>query len=97
MIVDDFVKTILRSDRVRIVQQGKDIFVGFLASLTSDTRIYCGIKDKEVSLFRAVPEIRHKQWKELGLMKPLEPDETPDFSFSDLEMKLYYTIHITGE
>ena len=32
--------------------------------------------------------------KELGLMKPLEPDQTAQYKFSDLQMSLYYTIYI---
>lgn len=44
--------------------------------------------------FRAVPEITHRKWKELNLMSPLRPDETPDFKFQELQMKLYYTIYI---
>ena len=43
---------------------------------------------------RAVPEITHRRWKELGLMKPLEPDQTAQYKFSDLQMSLYYTIYI---
>lgn len=34
------------------------------------------------------------KWKELGLMKPLEPDQTAQYKFSDLQMSLYYTIYI---
>lgn len=30
----------------------------------------------------------------LGLMKPLEPDQTAQYKFSDLQMSLYYTIYI---
>ena len=48
----------------------------------------------EVKKFRAVPEITHRRWKELGLMKPLEPDQTAQYKFSDLQMSLYYTIYI---
>ena len=33
-------------------------------------------------------------WKELGLMKPLEPEQTAQYKFSDLQMSLYYTIYI---
>lgn len=33
-------------------------------------------------------------WEELGLMKPLEPDQTAQYKFSDLQMSLYYTIYI---
>lgn len=94
MTVGDFLATIMNPDRVRIVQQDKDVFVGFLGSLRLSTKTYEEIKDREVVQFRAVPEIRHKRWKELNLMRPLEPEETPDYCFSDLQMKLYYTIYI---
>ena len=52
------------------------------------------IRTDAVKKFRAIPEIRHKQWKERNLMKPLEPDKTPEFAFSDLQMNLYYTIYL---
>lgn len=94
MTVGDFLATITNPDRVRIVQQGEDIFVGFLGVLLLKAEIFDTVKGKEVKKFRAVPEICHRRWKELNLMRPLEPDETPDFSFSDLQMSLYYTIHI---
>lgn len=94
MTVGDFLATITNPDRVRIVQQDKDIFVGFLGVLLLHTETYEDIKGKEVVKFRASPEICHRRWKELNLMKPLEPEETPDYCFSDLEMKLYYTIYI---
>lgn len=50
--------------------------------------------ESAVVKFRAVPEITHRKWKELNLMSPLRPDETPDFKFQELQMKLYYTIYI---
>lgn len=94
MTVGEFFETIENPDRVRIVHQGEDVFVGYLGMLKSDTKVFDKIKDETVSKFRAVPEIRHRRWKELNLMRPLEPDETPDYRFSDLEMKLYYTIYV---
>ena len=51
-------------------------------------------KNDTVVKFRAVPEITHRKWKELNLMSPLRPDETPDFRFQELQMKLYYTIYL---
>lgn len=30
----------------------------------------------------------------LRIMSPLRPDETPDFKFQELQMKLYYTIYL---
>ena len=94
MTVGEFLETIENPDRVRIVQQGEDVFAGYLGILRFDTKIFDKIKGETVRKFRAHPEIRHKRWKELNLMRPLEPDETPDYCFSDLEMKLYYTIYI---
>lgn len=94
MTVGEFFETIENPDRVRIMQQDKDIFTGFLGVLVLNTELFDRIADEKVVKFRAHPEIRHKRWKELNLMRPLEPDETPDYCFSDLEMKLYYTIYI---
>lgn len=94
MTVGEFFETIENPDRVRIMQQDKDIFTGFLGVLVLNTELFDRIADEKVVKFRVHPEIRHKRWKELNLMRPLEPDETPDYCFSDLEMKLYYTIYI---
>lgn len=94
MTVGDFLATITNPDRVRIVQQGKDIFVGFLGVFVLETDLFDSVVNEKVIKFQAVPEIRHRRWKELNLMRPLEPDETPDYRFSDLEMKLYYTVYI---
>lgn len=60
----------------------------------SDRTAYRKYSGNEVKKFRAVPEITHRRWKELGLLKPLEPDQTAQYKFSDLQMSLYYTIYI---
>lgn len=87
------------SDMLRIIKDDTEVFVGYLASFAlkvgnNRNEIYERYKDDEVNRFRAVPEIRHKRWRELNLMSPLKPEETPDFRFSDLQMKLYYTIYV---
>lgn len=87
------------SDMLRIIRDDTEIFVGYLAAFApkignNRNEIYEKYKDDEVKRFRAVPEITHKRWRELNLMSPLKPDETPDFRFSDLQMKLYYTIYV---
>lgn len=87
------------SDMLRIIKDDTEVFVGYLASFApkvgnNRNEIYERYKDDEVKRFRAVPEIRHKRWRELNLMSPLKPEETPDFRFSDLQMKLYYTIYV---
>lgn len=94
MSLEEFVKLLENSDRMRIIKGEKEVFVGWLAMLVMHNEMFEEIRTEEVRKFRAVPEIRHKRWKELKLMKPLEPDKTPEFSFSDLQMSLYYTIYI---
>lgn len=82
-------------DRIRLYKDNKVIFTGFAASLKTG-EYGNGIVDgtEEVTKLRAVPEIRHKKWKELGLMQPMKPEKTPDYSFSDLQLTLYYDIYI---
>lgn len=93
--VEDFVKLLTNPDRVRILKDDKEIFVGYLYSLTTEEQHnYDSIRNCEVKKFRAVPEIRHKKWQEKGLMQPLMPEEMAEYRFSDLQMSLYYTIHI---
>ena len=89
------VMTLLESpDRVRIMQDRKEIYNQFFANLNADTETIEKFKDVEVKRFRLIPEIRHKQWKEKNLMPPLKPDETPEYSFSDLQLTIYHTIYI---
>lgn len=93
MTVEKFADAIINSDRMKIISQGQEIYVGFLAKLrTMD--IFEQIRNKKIALFRAVPEIRHKSWKELELIPPIEPEQMPEYSFSDLRMTLYYTLYI---
>lgn len=94
MTLEEFVKLLENSDRMRIVKDEKEVFVGWLAMLVMHNEMYEEIRTDAVKKFRAVLEIRHRQWKERNLMKPLEPDETPEFLFSDLQMNLYYTIYL---
>ena len=39
----------------------------------------------------------HKRYKELGLMQPLHPEETPNYSFSDLQLTIYREIILKSE
>ena len=43
------------------------------------------ILSAEVKRFQAVPEIRHKEWQKRGLMKPLQPEETPEVTEAPVE------------
>ena len=94
MTLEDFVYLLENSDMLRLIKYEKVIFVGWLGMLVMHNEMFEEIRTDAVKKFRAIPEIRHKQWKERNLMKPLEPDKTPEFAFSDLQMNLYYTIYL---
>ena len=38
-----------------------------------------------------------RKYKELGLMRPLHPEQTQDYKFSDLQTTLYRTIILKSE
>lgn len=99
MRLEELIDTLESADMLRILKDDKEIFVGYLALFIPkvghrECKEYEQHKDDKVIRFRAVPEITHRRWKELNLMSPLRPDETPDFKFSELQMKLYYTIYL---
>lgn len=91
MTMKDIMPYLHNPDRVQVIKDGEVIFTGYKASLEMQ-QLTSKLMDMEVESFRTIPEIKHKKWKELGLMKPLMPEETPEYSFSDLQLTLYYTI-----
>lgn len=96
MTVGQFLEKVSASCMIRIRKGGEDVFCGYLGTLRLNVKEKReGLEkmlEEEVQHFAAVPEIRHRQWKDKGLMPPLRPDVTPTYSFSDLQMTLYYTI-----
>lgn len=94
MTVGQFLEKIESSCMIRIRKNGEDVLYGYLGSLRLDAKGE-GLEkliNEEVQHFAALPEIRHRQWKDKGLMPPLCPEATPTYSFSDLQMTLYYII-----
>lgn len=99
MTLADLLNTLESADMLRIIKGDEEIFVGYLALFAPEVghtncKLYEQYKFDTVVKFRAVPEITHRKWKELNLMSPLRPDETPDYKFQELQMKLYYTIYL---
>lgn len=99
MTLAEFLETLTSADMLRIFKDNEEIFVGYLALFAPEVghtncELYEQHKNDKVIRFRAVPEITHRKWKELNLISPLKPDETPDFKFQELQMKLYYTIYL---
>ena len=89
------VMTLLESpDRVRVIKDGEEIYNQYFANMEVDKDIVEQIGDAEVKRFRAIPEITHRKYKERGLIAPMKPEETPDYSFRDLQLCIYHTITI---
>lgn len=94
MILDEVLKLLLQPDRLRIIKGGKVIFIGYLARFNEKSEETGLTGREEVEKLRAVPELRSRKWKEKDLMPPCEPEQLAQYTFSDLEMKLYYDIHL---
>ena len=82
------------SDKIRIFDGGKEVFRGFLFCLTDYDERYEDVKKREVKKQSFHLDISHKEWKERGLLPPLEPEQTARYKFRDLQLELYIDIYI---
>ena len=94
--VKDFLEKITNPDRIKIVKGEEVLFAGYKGAMDHEgtADLSPDILEAEMVSFRIDPEIRAKDWKARDLMAPIEPEQAPDYKFSDLEMKLYYKICI---
>lgn len=88
------IDVLANTDMLRIIKDGADVFVGWLGVFVAEKELLQKYGGQKVKRFKVVTEVRHKRWKELGLMQPLQPEETPGYAFSDLQLKLYHTIYL---
>lgn len=79
MTVKDIMTLLESPDRVRVIKDGEEIYNQYFANMEVDKDIVAQIGDAEVKRLRAIP---------------VKPEETPDYSFRDLQMCLYLTITI---
>lgn len=83
-------------DRVRITKGSNELFAGYLGNLVHMAE-YEALMAEEVTRLKEKVDITHKRYKELGLMQPLHPEETPNYSFSDLQLTIYREIILKSE
>ena len=83
-------------DRVRITKGNNELFAGYLGNLVHMAE-YEALMAEEVTRIKGTVDITHKRYKELGLMQPLHPEETPNYSFSDLQLTIYREIILKSE
>lgn len=75
-----------RSALAKLEVGGKVMYSGFMGLMPD---IFRGYQVKQVY---CEPEIRRKDWEYAGFMPPMNPELLPQYSFADLDMKLYYKI-----
>lgn len=80
MTVKEFIGTLESSDRLRIIEGKAEVYVGYLAAFKP-------FADHEISE-------EYRKYSGHEVKKSLEPDQTAQYKFSDLQMSLYYTIYI---
>ena len=88
MTVEEIRRVSRPSGRALIVKDKEVLYTGWFCNVPEE------LKYKEVRELSIEQEVKHKDWKRLGLRSPLQPDETPEYSFADLETRLYHKIKI---
>jgi hypothetical protein len=93
--VVDFIAVIQPSDKLRILEDGKEIAAGYLPVLMeTHTQEMEEVLNKDIRKFRIHPEMRSKDWKKCGFVPPIHPEVLPDFKYSDLIETIWYEIHV---
>lgn len=107
MKLSEQLKVIVPTDRIRIIQGkrgnrdpeydpgNKILYCGWMGQLQhTDAETEFLTLDPEVVRMIAHMEIRHKEFRERGLMPPYEPEVTRMYEFKDMTIFLYYDIYI---
>jgi hypothetical protein len=94
----ELLRVIPSSARMRILdKRGEEVFRGYRGNL--DERqiklLPFGYTDAEVRRFVFSTDIYAKDYEKRGLMPPIDPEAVPDYSFSDLNLIIYYEITIS--
>lgn len=94
MKIRELFDVISNPDRIRIIRDGTILYSGYLGMIVHADDLEAEIMRSDVKRLEAVAEIRHKEWKERGLIPPMRPEDTPQYMFQDLQMELYCDIYI---
>lgn len=79
-------------DRVQIIDGETELYTGYASLLPEDKKQE--LAARQVKKYHYTLDIKHKEWKERGLMPPIEPDQLAQYSFSDLQVSVYTQIYI---
>lgn len=94
MKVKELLDVVPNPTMLRIMRGKEDLYTGYKGVMHYEQGNEPEWMEEMVKGFAAVPEIRHRKYREKGLMEPLLPEEMPQYYFRDLMITLYYTITI---
>ena len=102
MTLNDLLNVLMPSDRILLEEDGTKLFIGYKYLLDkkhdsqgSDQLHLIGKTGKEsIKHIEPYLELKHRHWKDAGLIPPICPEMLPDLSFSDLEARIWIRIQI---
>ncbi len=101
MKLSELLEVVSISNRIILYHNNEIVFADWLANMAENRRtdlsgeIYDSYKDHEVERVSILNEVKHKEWEKRGLVKPLLPNETPDYVFSELMTMVFLVIDIS--
>ena len=96
MTLEEVLEKMTGPDRIRIMKGKEEVYAGFVGTFKYRAEHGEYLK-AEVEQLGATLDVAHRNYKEKGLMPPLHPEHTPDYSFSDLQTTLYFKITLESE
>lgn len=96
MTLEEVLEKMAEPDRIRIMKEKKEVYAGYVGCFKYEA-VYKKYLKAKVERLGVTLDITHKRYKEKGLMPPLHPEHTPDYSFSDLQTTLYFKITLESE
>ena len=97
MVLEDLLNLFTGPDIIRIRQKDDDslCYEGYWGILRDHKHwLLTPYEMRTVKEYHVAAEIRHKEWKERGLMAPMMPEEQAQYSFSDMQVNLIHEIWI---
>lgn len=97
VVLEDLLNLLNGPDIVRIKQKDDDstCYEGFYGILRDHKHwLITPYELRTVKEYHVAAEIRHKNWKELGLAAPMMPEEQAQYNFMDMQVNIIHEIWI---
>lgn len=97
VVLEDLLNLLAGPDIIRIKQKDDDelVYEGFWGILRDHKHwMITPYVLRTVKEYHVAAEIRHKNWKELGLAAPMMPEEQAQYNFMDMQVNIIHEIWI---